>query len=236
MPSDDIRRRLVPRSFHWELIKAMQAAGFVRMYEFIATTDRDRYHIPTLYAQETTHLFYLPKRGFVIRLVLCERIDENDEYTCWWEGATYFEIDTRAIIEYEVYYICPHHESDRWFMDDGCEPLGHVLGTVEALHEPFMLRSGSRFLDDDRDSFGWQLEHSGALTVSQLVTFADGLACHFGPFIKPTLCYKFSAYDFVHEYAWPDIRARFWRGFPTRLLADIVPGRIRHRESVTSRR
>jgi hypothetical protein len=201
------------------------------LYQFTAATGRDAYHVPAQYAQETTHFFYLPDRGFLVQLALSEHIDQEDLYRCWWSGAAYLQLDTHAMIEYEVYHVCPQHEGPRFFMDD-CEPLSHVMGNVrEELLKPFRWVGNSRVLDEEEDSYGWQFERSGPLTVAQLTTFVDGLRTHFSPFLKPTLSYNFSVFCFTNDYAWPNIRKRFWRNFPTRLLKELVPGRIRGRES-----
>ncbi len=231
MPAQAIRRQLVPASFHQELVQAMTAAGFARMYQFTATTDRDVYHVPAQYAQETTHFFHLPDHGFLVQLSLSEHIDQEGRYDCWWSGAVHLQLDIKEMIAYEVYYLCSNHKP-RFFMDD-CVPLGHVMGNIDALLVPFRDRGTASFNDDD-DSYSWKLAHSGPLTVAQLVTFVDGLSTHFGPFLQPKLAYNFDAFSFTNDYAWPEIRERFWRSFPTRLLKQLVPGRIRGRESVHS--
>lgn len=229
--SKDVRSRLVPRGFHRELVEAMTKVGFGRMHEFCATTDRDQYHVSARYAQETNHFFYLPGKGFLVHLALAECIDDHsDTYQLWWSGAVYLELDTYAMIEYEVRHVCPNHEGPQFFMD-GCEPLGHVMGNIDELLEPFGSQGSSRFLDRSNDSYGWQIECAGLLTVEQLVTFVNGLADHFGPFLLPTLSRNFSVFGFTNTYSWPSIRGRFWKEFPTRLLKEMVPGRITHCES-----
>lgn len=231
MPTDAIRARLVPASFHRKLVQAMDTAGFIRMYQFTASTDHDTYHVRAQYAQETTHFFYLPDRGFLVQLALSEHIDEEGEYGCWWSGAVYLQLDQYEMIAFQVRHICPQHRGPQFFMDE-CEPMDHIFANVEGLLEPFRITGSSRVMDDEEGSYGWQFEHTGPLTVSQLVTFVDGLCTHFGPFLQPTLSHNFSVFGFTNDYAWPDIRKRFWRSFPTRLLKPLVPGRIRGRESV----
>jgi hypothetical protein len=241
MPSSAIRRRLAPASFHQELVRAMADAGFTRMYQFTATTDQDAYHVPIQYAQQTTHFFYLPDRGFLVQFALSEDIDKEGQYRSWWDGAVYLQLGTRAMIEHEVYNVCPQHDGPQFFMDS-CEPLGHIMGddVIDELLAPFQTRGGSRVMDFNYDdSYGWLLERSGfkedALTVDQIVRVATGLRDHFAPFQLPKLSHDFSAWFFISEYAWPGIRERFWRSFPTRLLKQLVPGRIRGRESTQTR-
>lgn len=231
MPSTAVRSKLVSASFHQELVRAMETAGFVRMYQFTATTDKDGYHVPVAYAQETYHFFYLPERGFVLQLALTENVDGDGRYECWWSGAVDMNLDFTEIIGYEVYYICSHH--DHWGPET-CEPLGHVMGNFTELLNPFRYHGGAG-MNDDYGSVGWRIEHAGLLTTEQLVSFADGLRTHFGPFLQPTLQYHFDAYHFVNTYTWSElVRERFWKSFPTRLLKQLVPGRILGRESLRS--
>lgn len=228
MPEHAIRRRLVPPSFHRELVERMKAAGFVQMYQFHATTDRDVYHVPAQYAQETTHFFYMSERGFLVKLALAEHIDEQGEYRSWWSGGVYLELDRREMITFEVLHLCSQHDS--W----DCAPLEHLMDNLDELLAPFQCRGGNRMhdsVDGEADSFGWKFDCSGALTIDQLVAYCDGLRTHFGPFLKPTLSHDFSVFTFTNRYAWPKIDERFWRGFPTRLLKALVPGRIRDRVS-----
>lgn len=230
--SATIRHRLVPDSFYKDLVQAMKSAGFVPMHYFVATTDHDVFHVPAMYAQETTYFFYLPDRGFLVKLALSELIDEQDEYRSWWSGAVWLELDSQAMLEYEIKadYVCRLHWEPWLSTMDGCNcvPLSHVMGSVGRLLQPFRIHSTSRF-DDDRDSYGWKLVRSSVdspLTIAQLVTFVDGLRTHFGLFLKPKLTLNFSAFGFTNDYAWPGIHERFWRQFPNRLLKQIAPGGI----------
>jgi hypothetical protein len=234
MPTKVVSSQLVPASFHQELVQAMEAAGFTLMYRFQATTDRDTYHVPVQYAQKTAHFFYVPSCGFIVQLELSEGIDEQGHYSLWWNAAVYLQLDEMEIVKYEVHHICPQHRGPRFFMDD-CKPMGHVFGNLSRILEPFWKHGNSRVMDDEEGSYGWTLEHSGPLTVAQLVGFVDGLYTHFGPFLKAKLSHNFNAFYFAHEYAWPGIRPRFWRSFPTRLLKELVPGRILGRESAQTR-
>src|SRR6266496_5053481 len=203
MPSKSVRSQLVPRSFHQELIAAMQAAGLTRMYEFTASTDRDPYHVDAEYAQETNHFFYREEHGFLVRLALCEDIDKQGRYRCWWTGRIFTNLDSQAMIEYQV-DTCEHWRSGG-FMEE-CEPFEHILGNIKELMCPFRVHNHFHFRDE-YDQYAWSIEydHDNNLSIGQLVTMLEGLLTHFGPFLQPTLGQNFDAWEFTNTFAWPHI-------------------------------
>lgn len=223
MPSSQVRRKLVPPSFYATLIKLMQEAGYNLLYRFTASTDQDHHHVPVTYAQETSLLFYLPGKGYLVHMALSEDFDRHG-YRWWWNLSTYLQLDTSAMIKHEVLNICRNHTHEPDFFMADCEPLQHLLQPVPEMFEPMRYTNGNHVAGWGEELYGWAGEYSDKtpLTPEQLVAIVTRIQKHFAAFLEPKIVERFNASTFVNTYAWPGIEERFWRSFPRRILREVA--------------